>query len=138
MKQFLFVDTNYLCAFYNESDSLHKKAKDFSLSLQKFHVIISNFILLESYTILSQRVSKNHALIFKKDMYSKKYYSIYWITKALEEQVWNTFISIKNKNFSYVDASIIAVMQKEKIKHLLSFDKSFEKLQKQFGFTLVK
>lgn len=137
MKQPLFVDTNYLCAFYNKSDSLHEKAKKSSSLLQEFHIVISNFILLESYTVLSQRVSKNHVLTFKEDMYNEKYYRIYWVDKNLEENIWLIFKSIKDKNFSYVDASILAVMKKEKIRHLLSFDAGFKNLQEQFKFQLI-
>jgi predicted nucleic acid-binding protein len=137
MKRPLFVDTNYLCAFYNKSDSLHEKAKKSSSSLGEFHIVISNFILLESYTVLSQRVSKNHVLTFKEDMYNEKYYRIYWVDKNLEENIWLIFKSIKDKNFSYVDASILAVMKKEKINHLLSFDATFKNLQEQFKFKLI-
>ena len=137
MTQSLFVDTNYLCSLYNKSDSLHEKAKNISSSLHEFQITISNFILLESYTIISQRVSKNHAITFKEDMYSEKYYRIYWIQKLLEDQIWKIFASIKDKNFSYVDASILAVLKKEKISHLLSFDTGFAQLQKTFYFTLV-
>ena len=137
MKQPLFVDTNYLCAYYNKSDSLHEKAKKISPSLRELRIVISNFILLESYTIISQRVSKNHALTFKEDMYTEQYYRIYWINKELEKQVWNIFAFIKDKNFSYVDASILAVMKREKIRHLLSFDTGFENLENQFKFQLI-
>lgn len=137
MKQPLFVDTNYLCAFYNKSDSLHEKAKKIFPSLEEFQVVISNFILLECYTIISQRVSKHHALIFREDMYSEKYYRIFWIDRRLEEYVWTIFKSIKDKNFSYVDASILAVMKREKINHLLSFDTTFKNLQDQFKFKLI-
>jgi len=137
MKHALFVDTNYLCALYNKLDSLHEKAKKLYSSLQEFNVVISNFILLESYTVLSQRVSKNHVLTFKEDIHNEKYYRIYWVDKNLEENVWSIFKSIKDKNFSYVDASILAVMKKEKISHLLSLDASFKDLQEQFKFKLV-
>lgn len=44
---------------------------------------------------------------------------------------------MKDKNFSYVDASILAVIKQEKIKHLLSFDISFKPLQKEYGFELI-
>ena len=137
MRQLLFVDTNYLCALYNKSDSLHEKAKSISPSLHEFSMAISNFVLLESYTVISQRVSKNFAIAFKEDMYNEKYYSIYWMQKSLEDEVWDIFRSIKDKNFSYVDASILAVMKKEKIGHLLSFDTGFDQFQKPFGFTLI-
>lgn len=137
MMQPLFIDTNYLCAYYNKSDSLHEKAKKLFPQLPKFNIIISNFILLECYTVISQRVSKNHALIFKQDMYTQKYYHVVWVDKILEQETWDIFVSIKDKNFSYVDASILAVIKKEKISHLLSFDTGFAQLQKTFGFTLI-
>ena len=137
MMQPLFIDTNYLCAYYNKLDSLHEKAKKLFPELSKFNIIISNFILLECYTIISQRASRNHALIFKEDMYTQKYYRIAWIDKMLEQETWHIFASIKDKNFSYVDASILAVMKKEKSNHLLSFDAGFAQLQNTFGFALV-
>ena len=137
MSQYLFVDTSYLCAIYNKSDSLHETAKKISPLLRKFQVVLSNFILLESYTVLSQRVSKQHVFSFREDMYDEKYYHIYWIDKMLEKQVWDIFASIKDKNFSYVDASILALLKKEKISHLLSFDSGFAQFQKTFGFTLI-
>ena len=133
----LFVDTSYLCSFYNKSDSLHERAKKTSSLLKKFRVVLSNFVLLECYTVLSQRVSKQHVLSFKEDMYDEKYYHTYWVDKILEKQVWDIFSSIKNKNFSYVDASILAVLKIEKISHLLSFDTGFAQLQNNFGFTLI-
>lgn len=133
----LFADTSYLCSFYNKSDSLHEKSKKISPLLKKFQVVLSNFVLLECYTVLSQRVSKQHALSFKEDIYDEKYYHIYWIDKMLEKQVWDIFASIRDKNFSYVDSSILAVIKREKISHLLSFDAGFAQLQNNFGFTLI-
>ena len=133
----LFIDTNYLCAYYNKLDSLHEKAKKLFPELSKFNIIISNFILLECYTVISQRVSKNYALIFKEDMYTQKYYRIVWIDKMLEQETWSIFASIRDKNFSYVDASILAAMKNGKITHLLSFDAGFAQFQNNFGFTLI-
>ena len=133
----LFVDTSYLCSFYNKSDSLHERAKKILPLLKNFQVVLSSFVLLECYTVLSQRVSKQHVLSFKEDMYDEKYYHTYWVDKMLEKEVWNIFSSIKDKNFSYVDASTLAIIKREKISHLLSFDASFAQFQNNFGFTLI-
>lgn len=133
----LFIDTNFLCALYNNTDSLHLKAKLLVSTLKNTPLVISNFILLETYTILSQRSSKERALQFGKHVANNNPYDIFWIDKKLEKEVWKIFASIKDKNFSYVDASILAVLQKEKIHHLLSFDQSFEALQKEYRFHLI-
>ncbi|MBI2028640.1 MAG: type II toxin-antitoxin system VapC family toxin [Candidatus Levybacteria bacterium] len=136
MKQSIFIDTNFLCALYNEKDALHEKARGIWPTLDEFYYTVSNFILLEAYTILSQRVSKTQAIFFGNYVRKENPYTIFWIDRNLENDIWEIFKLIKDKDFSYVDASILAVMKKEKIKHLLSFDAGFKNLQEQFKFNL--
>lgn len=135
--QKLFIDTNFICAVYNENDSLHKKAHKLQELLEQYTPVISNFILLETYTVLSQRISKQFAISFGERIRQKHEYALFWVDKRLEQEIWKIFISISNKNVSYVDASTLTIIKKEKITHLLSFDQSFNNLQKKFGFTLI-
>lgn len=137
MKPIIFIDTNFLCALYNEKDSLHEKARLIWPTLKELDYIISNFILIEAYTILSQRASKVQAIAFGNYIRRENPYTIVWINRDFEDAIWKIFKSIKDKNFSYVDASILAVMKKQKISHLLSFDAGFAQFQKTFGFTLI-
>lgn len=137
MNEAIFIDANVLCGLFNNKDSLHEKSKKTIESLRESAFAISNFILLECYTIISQRTSKTHSIRFREYMLTNKQYEILWIDQKLEEDTWTIFQSIKDKNFSYVDASILAVIKKGKISHLLSFDAGFTQLQKKFGFTLI-
>lgn len=137
MMQKLFVDTNILCAINNPQDSLHSRALKIISFVTAFNPIISNFILLETYTILSQRVSRSVSIKFGESIVKDKVFTIVWIDQLFEPDVWKIFCKIKDKNFSYVDASILAIMQREKIKHLLSFDDSFKNLQTKFNFKLI-
>lgn len=137
MKPSLFVDTNFFCALYNDNDAHYSKAEVIATRLNGFRLITSNFVLLETYTVLSQRASKREAIAFGELLKKDSPYAIYWISKEFEEEVWKIFVSIKEKNFSYVDASILALIRKEKISHLLSFDTSFAQFQKTFGFKLI-
>lgn len=137
MKKDIAVDTNIICALYNPEDSLYEKAQKIKPILKEYKPIISNFILLEIYTILSQRISKKFSVEFGENIYKDHVFTVVWIDQKLEKDVWQIFKSIKDKNFSYVDASILAVLKKEKINHLLSFDAGFAQFQKIFGFTLV-
>lgn len=137
MRPSLFVDANFFCALYNDSDAHYSKAEVIVTRLNNFRLITSNFVLLETYTVLSQRASKKEAVAFGERLKKDSPYAIYWISKEFEEEVWKIFTSIKDKNFSYVDASILAVIKKGKISHLLSFDTGFSQLQKTFGFTLI-
>lgn len=137
MRLSLFVDANFFCALYNDSDAHYSKAEVIATRLNDFRLITSNFVLLETYTVLSQRASKREAIAFGELLKKDSPYAIYWISKEFEEEVWKIFKSIRNKNFSYVDASILAVMKKEKISHLLSFDTGFNNLQKQYNFKVI-
>ena len=137
MKQKLFVDTNVLCAIYNPQDSQHVKAQKIIPLIQEYNPIVSNFILLETYTILSQRISKNFAIDFGNGVYKDHVFTVIWISRQIEDDTWRTFTSIKDKNFSYVDASILAVIRKERITHLISFDEYFKKLEQEFKFNLL-
>lgn len=137
MSETVFIDANVLCGLFNNKDSLHEKSKKTIESLRKSAFTISNFILLECYTIISQRISKIHSIRFRQYMLANKQYEILWIDRKLEEDTWAIFQSIRDKNFSYVDASILAAMKSEKITHLLSFDTGFTQLQNNFKFTLI-
>lgn len=137
MRPSLFVDANFFCALYNDSDAHYAKAEIIAARLNDFRLITSNFVLLETYTVLSQRASKKEAVAFGERLKKDSPYAIHWINKEFEEEIWKIFTLIKDKNFSYVDASILAVIKKEKITHLLSFDTDFVQLQKKFGFTLI-
>ncbi len=137
MNEIVFIDANVLCGLFNNKDSLHEKSKKAIISLKKSEFAISNFILLECYTIISQRTSKENATHFRDYIFANRQYKIFWIDRRLEDEVWLAFKSIKDKNFSYVDASILAIMKKQNVRHLLSFDTGFKDLQDQFKFRLV-
>lgn len=137
MKKPIFVDTNVLCAIYNVEDSLHIKRSYIKSILTQYNPVLSNFILLETYTILSQRISKKFAIAFGERIRQKHPYTLFWIDRNIEDDVWDIFCSIKEKNFSYVDASIIAVMKRRRIAHLLTFDRSFKSLEEKFSFTII-
>lgn len=137
MKPLLIIDTNFICAAYNLYDSLHKKADKAKELTEAYQPVVSNFILLETYTILSQRISRNFAISFGNRIRERHNYTVLLVDQELEKETWKIFCKIKDKNFSYVDASILALMQKEKIRHLLSFDDSFKGLQEKFNFKLI-
>lgn len=137
MKQKIFIDANFICSLYNPEDSLYKKANDIKRLIKEFDPALSNFILLEIYTILSQRISKKFAIEFGKRIRQRHQYVLFWVDRKLEDEVWAIFKKIKDKNFSYVDASILAVMQKERINYLLSFDEYFKKLEQEYNFKLI-
>lgn len=127
----------FFIALYNALDTLHQQAKSISSQLKKENpqVYISTFTFIEVTTIISQRVGRKEAIVAGKDLLESGNFIYIHSTKAIEELSWTIFKEIGKKNISFVDCSIIAVMELENISSLLTFDKKdFTPLQKLYKF----
>ncbi|SRR6266568_5087239 len=133
----LFIDANYFIALYNPSDALHEKAKLAAKQLQKdnLHTVISNFIFLETVTVLSQRLGKKYALAAGNKLLQSNSFIV--VDEKLQQKSWEIFQNTERKNVSFVDCSTVAIMEFENVPTLLSFDRTdFKSLQKLYKFTL--
>jgi len=135
----VFIDTNVLISLYNIKDSLHKKAMVVfkRLSLIKARLVISNYVLLETYTILSQKAGKKNAIEFGKLIRKENPFIIKWVEEKDDAKVWEIFKKVKDKNVSYVDCSILTLVTLEDYE-LATFDQKIQKLADNFGFKLFK
>lgn len=135
----IFVDSNYWVAFFNPNDAQYEKAVrtagNFDKGTEFF--VISNFVFLEVVTVLSQKKGRTAAKEAGEYILKNPSIEIIHINEELQEQSWRIFQEIQSKNMSFVDCSILAVMQEEGIKELLTFDTTdFKKLAKEYRFKL--
>lgn len=133
----LVANSNFYIALFNPEDSLHNKATQYSEVIQKkgLKVFISDLIFLEVVTVLSIRT--NRKIAFEAGTYLMKNPNFTYIDPYLHQKTWEIFKKIDRKNMSFVDCSIIAVMQHLGITTLLTFDTTdFKSLQKTFKFKL--
>jgi len=131
----IFVDSNFLIALYNPTDSLHQKALTINEGIIEDNLLLntSNFIFLETVTVLSQRVSHAEAILRGKQIMEDGVVNLIQINKSLQDLTWTIFCEISKKNTSFVDCSTIAVMQTHGIEELLTFDQEdFEPLLKKY------
>jgi len=132
----VFIDSNYYCALFNREDALHNKARKLKINLESSHT--SNFVLLESYTVISQRSGRKQAVYFGEHMHNQYQTNVLLVSPEVEQLSWDIFKKIKNKNMSYVDCSILALIKLNNIKTLLSFDNHFKNYQSEFNFKLLQ
>lgn len=130
----IFIDANYFCGLYNSKDTLNQKSINSSKVLKEkgYKSYVSSYIVVEAMTILSQRVGKNIAILFWEKI-NNGTIDIIYLDKKLQFESFAIFEKIKNKNISFVDASILALMKKYKINYLLTFDKQLIKEAKKLG-----
>lgn len=134
----IFVDSNYFVALFNDRDALFQIASDIATRLGAAKIITSNFIFLETVTVLSQRRGQTLALAAGEYLLNNPLIEIMQIDYNLQQDTWEIFKDLKLKNTSFVDASVIAVMQAESLEELLTFDlKDFKLLARKYNFKLV-
>lgn len=135
----IFVDSNYFIALANPKDSLHTVAFQLSkqIASEKYSVVISNLIVAETLTIISQKLGRKPAITTSIAIHNNPDIEIIFIDRQLHERSLQLFNKIDKKNMSFIDCSILAVMQKKNIKQLLTFDHAdFQSLQKKYHFKL--
>ncbi|MBI4120602.1 MAG: PIN domain-containing protein [Parcubacteria group bacterium] len=137
----VFVDSNYFVALFNPSDALHKRALDLARNIdsQNTFLVISNFVFLEIVTVLSQRRGRKVAIEVGEHLLTNSLITIIQVDELLQRESWHIFQNIMEKNVSFVDSSIVAVMKAEYITKLLTFDaKDFKKLRKRYQFNFYE
>jgi len=125
----VFVDSDGFVALTKEDDANHTKA--LRLLEQTFKenpmFLTSNYVFSEVVTVLSQRVSHQAALQFIQTVKSSSGYTIVWVDEDIEAEAINIFSSQLSKNTSFVDCTNMAIMKRENIDTIFSFDEVYKK-----------
>lgn len=135
----IFLDTSFLISLLLEEDTNHEKARDIAnnLKIKSVEFYINYLVFSECLTILSQRKSKAFAVSFGKTVKTEKEIRILEDKEEIKEKTWEIFQSVKDKNVSFADCSILASLEEEKISHLATFDKHFKEFTEEFKLKLL-
>ena len=129
----IFLDSNFLVGLYATSDSLHQKCLSLSTRLASqpgTKLYISNYVLTEVLTVLSQRAGKKTAITAGEKIIESKYFTIVQHNTESDILAWRLFKQVENKNTSFIDVAIIRRMKLEGISNLTTFDIQLAKLAK--------
>lgn len=98
-------------------------------------LVTSNLVFLETVTVLSQRVGRDVAIDAGNELKFSPSLRLVEVDASLQERTWQIFQEIDQKNISFVDCSILAVLESYGIEYLLTFDTDdFAGLQEEYGF----
>lgn len=134
MKQ-IFADSSFFFALLIDTDTFHKEAVAlYQQFKQKQHeLVVTNFILDETYTLLRAKKSLPYALQLRKIIESSDVLlSLIRVTKEDEDSAWEWFEKDWSK-LSYTHCVSFAVMQRLEITHVVTFDEHFSRA----GFTIA-
>lgn len=124
----IFIDSDVLVALNDKDDPSHLQAQQRlnEISGKEYEFISSTNVLLESVTIISQRVGKKEGVTLLNELRSGKYTVIH-PDDSLIVSSEEIFRSIVSKNVSYSDCVSFAVMRRFGIRWVFSFDLHFKK-----------
>lgn len=127
----IFVDTSSIVAAINSRDQYHQQAKEIftRLSDQKPSLLITNYIRIETHSLLNNKVSQDIALKFLDD----PTWFIEWVTPDDEKKAIRLLHRYYDKSFSLTDATSFIIMERLGLRSVLTFDKHFS----QYGFNIL-
>lgn len=131
----LFVDSAFWIAFFDRSDSNHRKAK--SLAQQNLNSYLpfstSDYVLDECLTRIKRKVNTEASFLFYNLILEKirrNSLNVLQTTKEVFDKAYKIFKNNPtSKSFSFTDASIVALMKVHQIRSLLTFDQDFKKIK---------
>lgn len=128
----IFVDTSAWLALEDQSDQFHSQAVKTSDFLKQKHTlwITSEYVFLETVTLIRFRVSHQAATLFGEALLKSRLVEIVEIDELLRQKSWQLFKQYSDKEFSFVDCSSFALMQDRHLTQAFTFDHHFD----QMGF----
>ena len=129
----ILLDTSYLVALFNQSDSQHVKAKEIQRKLAGQKLAVSEYVILELSTILAMRGDIQDArqaitsLLESEEVRFIPCGSFFSVT--LE-----TMLSQKKFKLSFVDCSVLVLLETGEAEKLVSFDAELKAAAKKYLF----
>lgn len=120
----VFVDTSAFYALADESDRNHSRAKNAYESLLKLSLVTTDYVLLECWFLIGNHLGREKAISFWDGLRSGIVDMISVTTQDLNK-ARGIVDKFSDQDFSLVDASSFAVMEREKIKSVFTFDSHF-------------
>ncbi|KPV64596.1 MAG: VapC ribonuclease [Candidatus Bathyarchaeota archaeon BA2] len=128
----IFIDTGVFVALRNADDELHARSKELMKRALKGNfgrIFTSDYVIDEALTTALVR-TRRHDLALDVGNYiieSPRILKL-WTTKDIFELAWKRFKTLKDRPMSFSDCVSLAHIEKNGIKHIMSFDSGFDGL----------
>jgi len=129
MRRSIFVDTSAWYAMTDADDADHVVAQAFIAALDR-PLLTSNFVIAETITLVRDRLGHAVAIQVGEQFRKKALAEIVRITEKDENAAWRIFARYRDKEFSFVDCTSFAVMERLKLNTAFAFDAHFEQYGK--------
>lgn len=128
----LFIDSGAFIARHSKNDTNHDKAitlfrQILEGKLPVTRMYTSDFVVGEAVTVSMVRASHNHAIALGDAILNSKSIELLRVDEETFKEAWKIFKKY-DQGFSFTDCTSFALMMKNNINHVFSFDKHFDVL----------
>ena len=126
----IFLDTSFIIAFELDNDAHHDAAMKLLprvLLHDQEMTAVSDYVIDESVTVTLAR-TKNAANAVRLGEQLQQSCAMYQVDAPTFKNAWDMFRTQKNTMLSFTDCTTIALMRKNNITRLATFDQEFRKI----------
>jgi len=120
----VFVDTSAYYALFDKTDKNNPQAINF-LKTNTFPLVTTSLIVIETINLANARLGHEKAIKIGEKLYEGSLTTILSIVSEDEKKAWQIFRKYSDKNFSMIDCTSFAIMERLKIKKVFAFDVHF-------------
>jgi len=120
----IFVDTGAWYALVDSDDTDHRAAAAF-LATNTIPLITTNYVFSETVTLIRYRLGHEAARSFGQKLKESSFVRVVGVTPADEDRAWDIFTRYRDQDFSFVDCTSFAVMERIKLSAAFAFDRHF-------------
>jgi predicted nucleic acid-binding protein len=123
----VLVDTGAFVALRNAAEREHESARETlrSLLADGVGLFTSNYVFAETYTALLVRVGRHEAIGWGSALRASGRIEMIRVDADLEDRAWSILSSHDDKQWSYVDATSFALMEREGTDEAFAYDSDF-------------
>lgn len=121
----IFVDTGAFYALADSGDKRHERAKTYYTANAKSGLLLtSEYVFIESWTLIHHKLGKAASQKFWETIRTN-IFPLQRVTALDLERAWEVFNKYNDQDFSLVDCTSFAIMERLQIEDAFTFDHHF-------------
>jgi predicted nucleic acid-binding protein len=128
----VFIDTGVFVALRNADDELHTRSRELmkkALKGEYGRTYTSDYVIDEAITTALVRTRRHDlAVDIGKYIIESPRITKLWTTKEAFDLAWEKFKAFADKPLSFSDCVSLALMEKNRVNQMMSFDSGFDGL----------
>ena len=125
----LLIDTSALHALNYIRDDNHPQAVSYFKSLAgRIKPILTEWVFVETMNLTKARLGPEYAIDFGRHLRTSKAFYPLILTDIDKRTTWDIFEQYHDKQWSYVDCSLLVIAQRLKVSKVFAFDHHFTQM----------